>query len=102
MVREALEDWARKMAVSHPEVVRIGCFGSYVRGDWGVGSDLDVVVVLQGGERVFGRVIDWLEATGLPVPVDLLVYSEEEYERLVWQEHFPCQEVVWLALEGGK
>src|SRR5256885_999234 len=46
-VESALRLWAEE-AARIPELVRVGYFGSYARGDWGVGSDLDVVLVVAG------------------------------------------------------
>lgn len=34
-VEAALQHWAKTTAQTHPEVLRIGYFGSYARGDWG-------------------------------------------------------------------
>ncbi|MGB9867724.1 MAG: nucleotidyltransferase domain-containing protein [Bacillota bacterium] len=31
---------------SHEEVISIGCFGSLARGDWSVGSDAHLIVVV--------------------------------------------------------
>lgn len=40
-VVKAVRRWAKKYGENKPEVERIGYFGSYARGDAGVGSDLD-------------------------------------------------------------
>src|SRR2546426_11793719 len=48
-VESALRLWAEEAARIRPELVRVGYFGSYARDDWGVGSDLDVVLVVAGG-----------------------------------------------------
>lgn len=40
----AMRRWAKCMAGSRKDVLQIGYFGSYARGDWGVGSDLDLIV----------------------------------------------------------
>lgn len=37
-VDAAVREWAAQVALSRPEVVRIGYFGSYARGDWGWGA----------------------------------------------------------------
>jgi uncharacterized protein len=37
VVDKAVRDWAGKVAQEYPEVMRLGYFGSYARGDWGVG-----------------------------------------------------------------
>lgn len=81
-VLEALGEWARRVANTRPQVTRIGCIGSYARDDWGVGSDLDIVVVVQSSDSAFrerGR--SW-DATTLPVPADVLVYTEDEIAEL--------------------
>ena len=55
VVDQAFRLWAQQMAQTRTDVVRIGYFGSYARGDWGVGSDLDVVIVVERSERPFDR-----------------------------------------------
>lgn len=77
-VVEALGHWAREVADEHPRVSRIGYFGSYARGNWGVGSDLDLVIVLSASDESFERRGLQFDATELPVPADLLVYTKEE------------------------
>jgi predicted nucleotidyltransferase len=77
-VVEAVRDWARDVAEDNPTVLGIGYFGSYARGNWGVGSDLDLVIVLSESDERFERRGLQFDATELPVPADLLVYTEEE------------------------
>jgi hypothetical protein len=63
-------------------VEAVGIFGSYARGDWGVGSDLDVIVIVGDSTRPFiERALEW-DASDLPVPTDLLVYTRAEWSRL--------------------
>jgi predicted nucleotidyltransferase len=82
IVDNAVRMWARETAAGRPEVARIGYFGSYARGDWGAGSDLDLVIIVdQCAEPFERRAVDW-DATDLPVPADVLVYTEQEWERL--------------------
>ena len=81
-VDRAAREWARSMAETRPQVLRVGYFGSYARGDWGVGSDLDIVVIVT--HAVLTAVIrarDW-DTSGLPVPADVLVYTPKELEEL--------------------
>lgn len=81
VVRAAARDWARGMA-RRPEVLRIGIFGSYARGDAGVGSDLDLVVVVRDSSIPFqARPAGW-HVLDLPVPAEVLVYTEAEWNRL--------------------
>ena len=49
-VDKAVRSWAQAEAKRHPELQRLGYFGSYARGDWGVGSDLDLVAVVDVDE----------------------------------------------------
>ena len=81
-VTAALRRWADEAARRRSDVVRIGYFGSYARGNWGVGSDLDVVIVLEDSELPFERRgVEW-DTFALPVPVDLLVYTEDEWRAM--------------------
>lgn len=41
-VDRAVRQWASEVGQSRKDVLRIGYFGSYAQGDWGVGSDLDL------------------------------------------------------------
>ena len=52
------------------------------RGDWGVGSDLDVVVIVSDADAPFERRAAAWDTTSLPVPADVLVYTEDEWSRL--------------------
>ena len=74
--------WAERVAAAHPEVAALGYFGSYARGDWGPGSDLDIVMVVQSSEEVFARRAARWDTIELPVPADLLVYTREEWQNL--------------------
>lgn len=78
-VDRAVRRWAAAVAGGAPDVVAVGYFGSYARGDWGVGSDVDVVVLLAGTDEPFERRALRFPATGLPVPADVLVYTEDEW-----------------------
>jgi uncharacterized protein len=110
-VEQALRSWVGAEARRHPGLLRLGYFGSYARGDWGVGSDLDVIAVVQGTAAPFekrGR--DW-DFCRLPVPVDLLVYTQEEWRSLQeGDEYFVRRlnrEAVWIypekpGAEGGR
>lgn len=87
-VRAAAVEWAQTAAAARADVLRIGMWGSCARGDWGVGSDLDLVVVLASSELSWERrSVEW-DTTGLPVPTDLLVYTEAEWRRLDPQSRF--------------
>lgn len=79
----AARAWATEQQTQHPELVRLGVFGSYARGDAGVGSDLDLVaVVRQSSERFERRAASW-DVTSLPVPSEILIYTEHEWDALL-------------------
>lgn len=94
-VDRAARRWAREVAARHPDVLAIGYQGSYARGDWGVGSDLDLLVIVEGPTRAaeaepapassppevgeeeehtsVSRLRGSLDVTRLPVPADVIV-----------------------------
>ena len=80
---QAVRRWTEKVARQHQDVVRIGYFGSYARGDWGVGSDLDMVIVVKSSDQPFEKRAAKWDVGELPVPADVLVYTERE-----WQSFF--------------
>jgi predicted nucleotidyltransferase len=81
----AFRAWAQLAFRQNPNLLRAGYIGSYTRGDWGVGSDLDVVLVLRESADPFLARSAQFDLTTLPVPVDLLVYTLEEWKRLTSQ-----------------
>lgn len=98
-VDQAVRQWAQRIARARKQVRRIGYFGSYARGDWGVGSDLDLVIVVDDSDQPFEkRARDW-DVTDLPVPADVLVYTLEEWKALPPQERFYqtlMREMIWV------
>ena len=106
-VRESIDRWAKEEVTEHPELLRLGYFGSYARGDWGVGSDLDLVaVVAESSEAFERRNVSWT-LTPLPVPADLVVYTEDEWKSLEDRgglfARTLSRETVWIYVkdEGG-
>lgn len=98
-VGEALRRWAERTVSEHEEVLRIGCFGSFVRADWGVGSDLDIVMIVARSNESFERRAARWDTTSLPVPADLLVYTPSEW-RILTERSKPDSsamgEINWL------
>jgi len=81
-VEQAVTAWASRERLRHPGLVRLGWFGSYARGDAGVGSDLDLVAVVESSEEPFERrALAW-DLSQLPVPAEILVYTRDEWQRL--------------------
>jgi predicted nucleotidyltransferase len=91
--------WAGRAALEHPEVLAVGYFGSYARGDWGVGSDVDLVLIVDRTELPWERRAAAWDATDLPVPAELFVYTAEEWGRLIERPGFHRAvdgEAVWV------
>lgn len=98
-VDRAVRQWADALARSRREVLRVGYIGSYARGDWGVGSDVDLLVIVEHSDQPFMRRAASFDATGLPVPADVLVYTRDEWERLDPASRFArtvAREAVWV------
>jgi len=86
-----------------PHLQRLGCFGSYARGDHGVGSDLDLVAIVAMSDRAFvDRGREW-DLTTLPVPAEILVHTAAEWETLqATGGHMAralAEETVWIVGE---
>jgi predicted nucleotidyltransferase len=92
----AARQWALALCSRDVRVARVGCFGSYARGDAGVGSDLDFVVIVRAGERDCQ-----FDVSRLPVPADVVVFDEPNRVRLSGERtgiaRTIAREAVWLA-----
>lgn len=82
-VEQSAAEWAAREAKRHPGLLRLGYFGSYARGDAGVGSDLDLIAVVDSSPDPFERRSLGWDLTSLPIPAELLVYTRPEWERLL-------------------
>jgi predicted nucleotidyltransferase len=89
---------------SRREIEALWYVGSYARGDWGVGSDLDVVVVVSGEgavESVRNALTDAL--LELPVPADVSVLTTARLAALRAAHsryyHVLQDEAVWVCEE---
>ena len=107
-VDRAVRQWAGEAGHKRPGVLRIGYFGSYARRNSGVGSDLDLLIIVENSERTFERRGSEWDVEKLPVPSDVLVYTRDEWESLIKQGHFYSRimnEIVWVYVsdaESGK
>ena len=82
-MERAVREWIRIENTRHAGLCRLGYFGSYARGDWGVGSDLDLVaIVKESTEPYYRRALEW-DLSSLPVHADLLVYTLAEWNQLM-------------------
>jgi predicted nucleotidyltransferase len=99
-VHHAVTVWAGKYVLAQQEVLRIGYIGSYARGNWGVGSDLDLVVIVEQSDQPFGSRTLSGDLFGIPVPVDVLIYTRLEWEEMADQGgrfyQTVAKEAVWV------
>lgn len=74
--------YAAQLRKDHPEVVRIIWFGSWVNGIPMPYSDVDVCVILKDSPKRFrDRIPDYLGGR-FPGGMDVLPYTEAEFEHL--------------------
>jgi predicted nucleotidyltransferase len=75
-----LTERAHQLLTSDPRVLEVGLFGSLVRGDYGPGSDADLLVILAADARRFvDRIPEFLRHfSGLGIAVDVFPYTREE------------------------
>ena len=82
VVLSALKNWSAAAAEDRDDLIALGYFGSYARGDAGFASDLDLIaIVLRDDRPAMDRAGDW-STEKLPIPTDLLVYTADEWARL--------------------
>ena len=99
-VHQAARTWSDREAKGRPELMRLGYCGSYARGDWGVGSDLDLVAVVSESPLPFEtRNRDW-DLNSLPVPAHLLIYTASEWHAIEQEDgrfiRMLRRETVWV------
>lgn len=81
-VDRAVRFWSVEQGQRLPELKRLGYFGSYARGNWGVGSDLDLIAIVdETAESFERRALSW-NLNGLLVPAEIIVYTVQEWADL--------------------
>jgi predicted nucleotidyltransferase len=68
--------------LSHLNAERISLFGSYARGRMDIFTDLDVLVIMDTDKSFIERIADIHSLLALPVDVDILCYTPEEFRRM--------------------
>ena len=98
-VDAAARKWARDLTQEHPGILRIAYFGSYAQGDWGVGSDLDLIVIMEKvDEPKEKRGLKW-DTSSIPVPVDMQIFTQTEWTAIPHDSRFKKAvdlEAVWI------
>jgi predicted nucleotidyltransferase len=62
---------------------KIILFGSFARGDYCATSDLDLLIIKQTSRRFLDRIGDVLMLCDYSIPLEPLVYTPEEIDRLL-------------------
>ena len=84
--------------VAEAQPSRVIVFGSYGRGDASEDSDLDLIVIAPTVENKYAEMIRLHRVVGrVGTSVDLLVYSEREYQR---RSQVPGTVLYWARKEG--
>jgi len=103
-VLRQLKDYAKSIKRKHPEVERVGFFGSYANNTYGPASDVDLLIILQqSSKRFLDRIPDFLPEN-LSICCDVFPYTREEIDRMrkesnSWIRHV-LKEVVWLSINN--
>ncbi len=95
---QAIREAAQRAAAAATSPAKVIVFGSYGRGDADEGSDLDLMVVERELKDKGEEYLRLRAAIGhLGVGVDLLLYSEHEFER---RSQVPGTVLYWARKEG--
>ena len=78
----SLEKWVKDILQVNEDIIQIGYFGSYAQGNWGVGSDLDIIIILRQSKLPFEKRNQGWGEQSLPVPTDILIYTQLEWESM--------------------
>jgi hypothetical protein len=74
-----VRNWVTDVVRKHAGILRLGYFGSYARGDWSVGSDLDLVMIVESTDQPFEQRVAHWDLSSLPVPTQMIVYTAREW-----------------------
>jgi len=86
-----------KLIIKKFNLKKIIIFGSFARGDYRKGSDLDLIIVGKFKERFIDRIGKIIELNDSDLEIEAMVYTEEEFQKMI-QERRPFIE---QALEEG-
>jgi predicted nucleotidyltransferase len=90
-VFEDIRDFAKELKQKFP-IKAIYLYGSFAKGEIHEGSDIDFVIIGDFKERFPYRIGKILELTHLPI--EPLVYTEEEFQKMVDDENPFIKEVL--------
>jgi uncharacterized protein len=82
-LKKLIQEWAQK----HPELEQVILFGSYARGDYFPGSDVDVLLILEKSDQPFLKRIPTFLPAEFPVDIDIFPYTRNEIKRMIRDPH---------------
>ena len=81
-VQEAVSEYARHLRQTHPEILRVIWFGSWITGYPSPGSDVDICLVLSRADKPIRERLPVYLPSRFPVGVDLFIYTQNELDHL--------------------
>lgn len=95
---QLIEETVQRLVAAAHRPRRAIVFGSYARGSARQDSDLDVLMVEDEIPDLGREMLQLQKAVGsMPVDVDILVYTEEEFDK---RKNWCSTPVYWAAREG--
>lgn len=82
---EVIRDLRRAVAEAkarYPEIIRVYLFGSFVHGTWTADSDADLIIVVRKEFKKFSDSVPY-QIYCMTIPIDSLVYSESDFNRMM-------------------
>ncbi len=77
-----------KQLASKYQPRQIILFGSWARGDFHVGSDIDLIIIKETSERFIDRIGKVLELVNSPFAIEPMVYTPQEYQRMLKENNY--------------
>lgn len=82
LVRRRVDEYAAQLLASHSEIEEVVVFGSFEKGNYAPGSDVDIFILLTHSDKQRrDRAADFLPR-GFPVPLDLFPLTRDEVAAL--------------------
>ena len=73
---------------------KIILFGSYSKGNATEESDLDLILIKKTKKHPIWRRVEARKASKLKIPMDIIVYTPDEFEKLLKQNSFFIRDIV--------
>lgn len=95
-----LKDIAALIKKENREVLDIRLFGSIAKEENTGKSDVDIVIIIAGSsEDIFHRTLKFRRYFDIEVPVDILVYTNEEIDNILKEENYFIKDVLKESIQ---